>query len=618
MDPRIETVTNEWRFRSCEPGYAGLNALAEAGFSGSVTAEGATGFMVNGRLVGIAGGTIESFWSSDIAALEADEPAQALLCAMLISDESVEAEYYTGETPISTVHETLASGSFSGYLELSENVFSGDYFIIYHGGTTKSVALLGTEERVITGDEAFERASDEVGIYEVKSVSIEVISIPEPEVDDSANGITAVDSEDADESTPTESPIDSTKTDDPATNESSETPTSAATGTGSPIESEPVAAPTQAGQAGGEVSSEDGVDRDIAALAEAARGGEAATVARSGKDSVATTDEWVMIPALDPAETTESDPSDEPEPDQQPDASSSPTESAADPEPEADDGEVSELAAELDAANRENERLRERIAELEARIAELEDESGGDDLTPVEAIGGTNLFVRYATKGRNTLEAAITGEADREQIEQNLQLERHTQFETDDLSVSGEPYSDFLRGSLEYRFISWLLTEMLFDLRDAGQERSFEAMVEIFPEVDRIEFHGTVPVHTEEGGDRRSEQYTFDVVCRDSMGAALLVANVHDDRTPVGESPVADLLASANTVASARPSLAGAFFVTRSYFEPEAMETVADATSGGLLRGSSRDSYVSVSRKHGFHLCLVEARDSSFHLNVPD
>lgn len=612
MDPRIETVTQEWRFRSCDPGYAGLHALAEGGFSGSVAAEGATGFMVNGRLVGISGGSVESFWSSDIAALEATDPSEALLCAMLIANGTVEAEYYTGETPIDTVHEKLSSGGFSGYLELSENVFSGDYFITYYGGTAKSVALLGTEERVITGDEAYERACDEVGIYEVKKVSVEVIDIPEPEVDDSA-----IEEPDPIAEEPTEP--SATDVGDDETSEESMT-AEADSPNSSKAASETTASPqetTQSRTSPGQADSQ-----DLAALAEAARGGEAAAVTHRGPDQVSSTDEMITIPALDPATTVSVEP--EQKTAESEDTSSAPVtqevESTEDQETQSsvDEEEIDELTAELDAATRENERLRNRVEELEDRIAELEGGPDETDFSPPEAINGTNLFVRYQTKGRNTLEEAVNGTADQAAIAQNLQLERHTQFDATDVIVEGEPYDDFLRMSLEYRFVSWLLNGLLFELREAGQDKRFEALVEVFPQIDRIEFHGTVPIHTDDGGERRSDQFTFDVVFRNSMGAALLVANVHDDRQPVDEGPVADLLAAANDVATAKPSLSGAFFVARSYFEPKAMETVADATGGGLLRGGSRESYVSVSRKHGFHLCLVEARDSTFHLNVPE
>lgn len=606
MDPRIETVTKGWRFRSCQPGYGGLHALAEGGFSGSVAADGATGFMVNGRLVGIANGSIESFWSSDISALETDEPVEALLCGMLIEDDSVEAEYYTGETSISTVHKTLANGSFSGYIELSENVFSGDYFVLYYGGTAKSVALLGTEDRVITGEEAFDRASDEVGIYEVKSVDIEIIDIPEPEVDDSGT----------DEPDPIEEQPEPSGQPEPETQSPDPTPEP------SPVPDEPVDPPEPQPDTTlpPSVDATDPDDGDLATLAEAASGGNAASVTSPASSTIETLDQGALrtIPALDPNRSSDPEPEPEANPEPAPESEIQPTpEPEQTPEPAQPSPEVEELETELDSLRRENERLKNQIAELETTLAEYEADEEAE-MSRSAALDGTNLFVRYEAQGRNTLENALDGTAEPDTIQRNIRLERHTRFEAADVTVDGEPFEAFLEASLEYRFADWLLRDLLFELAEAGQHRAFQGLIEAIPEVDRVEFQGTVPVHTEEAGERSSQQFEFDIVCRDSMGAALLIANVHDARTPVGDGEVGDLLAEANAITTAKPSLKGAMFVSRSYFEPGALETVADATGGGLLRGSSRESYVSVNRKHGFHLCLVEARDSTFHLNVPD
>ena len=612
MDPRIETVMNEWRFRSCEPGYAGLHALEDAQFSGSVTADDATGFMVNGRLVGITNGSIESFWSSDIAALETDEPAEALLCAMLIADFEVEAEYYTGETPIAEVHETLASGNFSGYIELSENVFSGDYFVIYYGGTSKCVALLGTEERVISGDEALQRASDEVGIYEVKSVSITVIDLPDPEVDDSIR----------EEEPVVESNQEVTRDDTEAAPQPVEEPT-----TQTPPEPEPQNSPRPPSQP----PSGDPIDpadpNDLATLAEAARGGDAAAVSPSrttDSDPLKGDGEWITIPSIDPNNTTIYNPENESEDAEAEQPSDTQEMKQTVDQPPNDDHDIhpnhAELQAELDAAKRENERLRNRVEELQDRIEEFEEDSSSSELLADDAFSQTNLFVRYQSKGGNTLADAVAGNAtdDRALIKENIRLERHTRFEVDDVTIEGTPFVDFLESSLEYRFASWLLQDLLFELQDAGLVKGFKAVVDVIPEIDRVQFHGTVPIHTESQGERRSEQFNFDIVFRDSMGAVLLVANVHDDRAPVEGEPVEEMLSQVNEITLAKSTLSGAFYVTKSYFEPAVLETVAEATSGGLLRGSSRESYVSVSRKHGFHLCLVEARNSTFHLNVPD
>ncbi|MFC6988273.1 hypothetical protein ACFQJD_05250 [Haloplanus sp. GCM10025708] len=78
------------------------------------------------------------------------------------------------------------------------------------------------------------------------------------------------------------------------------------------------------------------------------------------------------------------------------------------------------------------------------------------------------------------------------------------------------------------------------------------------------------------------------------------------------------LVDQATTVTEAVDSLAAAFFLTTSYFDPDAMEVTADATGGGLFSRTKRKSYVKISRTRGFHLCLAEARDGGFYLTVPD
>jgi hypothetical protein len=64
--------------------------------------------------------------------------------------------------------------------------------------------------------------------------------------------------------------------------------------------------------------------------------------------------------------------------------------------------------------------------------------------------------------------------------------------------------------------------------------------------------------------------------------------------------------------------MATAFYVTESFFEPEALEAVAEETGGGFLSRSKRKSFVKLSRKQGYHVCLVEARNNEFHVNVPE
>ncbi|MFD1526344.1 DUF7527 domain-containing protein, partial [Halolamina salina] len=80
---------------------------------------------------------------------------------------------------------------------------------------------------------------------------------------------------------------------------------------------------------------------------------------------------------------------------------------------------VDRLETELDAAESELEAAREYVPD------------GDHEITPEEAMAGTNLFVRYERKGGPTLEDAHSGDAGREAVNDNIRLEHHTEFDDD-------------------------------------------------------------------------------------------------------------------------------------------------------------------------------------------
>ncbi|MFB6091057.1 MAG: hypothetical protein ABEJ97_08365, partial [Halobellus sp.] len=294
--------------------------------------------------------------------------------------------------------------------------------------------------------------------------------------------------------------------------------------------------------------------------------------------------------------------------------------------------EYRERVEELEAAR---EKQRERIDELEAERERLESEverleselesarasegtGAGDDptetMSPDRALAGTNLFVRYDRKGEATLEHAHDGKAAREDVGANLRLEHHTTFETDGLVVDDRPYEEFLRDSTEYSFAEWVVTDLLYEIGETGNRTKLGGVFDAIPQIDRVELSGTVGFQGEEGAEQRD----FDVIFRDKMGDPLFVADINASRNATTEAMVGSLVENAGTVAENDESLSAGFYVTESFYEPGALETVADATGGGLLSRSNKLSYVKLSRKQGYHLCLVEARNGEFHLNVPD
>jgi len=834
MSTHVVDRVDSWDERSFSGGYRELHELADADFSGVVRANGAELFMTRGVVVGIRMGSIEDFEDATGSAYEAPADALPLLAVMQERSDEVRAKYYSEDTSIATVDETLADGGFTGYIELSENVLSGDYYLVYHAGKSMAVAFVGESSKLLDDDEAFETADDEVGIYQVRPVDIEPIEIPEPSTPadeaDAGTGAVASASETDTEATTDESGGDGTATaneagtsdeepgdhgtagaggaaagttggdpaqaasepaagaaaetadrgteqraqrgssadettqrgdDQPArTAESSQHPSdgqrersqSAASresgageasegrtaSTGEQQQTERTAtgaeqrsssqgsgrqsaasesarreanggSASQTGDAqehtAGDASTRepttesatDGPARQPEQQAQSARGTEQQATA-GGQASTAGTEtpgvtpgdvEVRAIPSLNPDQTAIPDGNPEPAPPQtggqQAGGASQATERTPEPEPEpaprqqesqpqgaqepvepepepqqsqpqgqpagvpdervteleeqlqAKDEEIDRLEAELSETSEHNEELEQRLAEVEAerdelaaeveqledQLAQLEEEFGAATdadrrLTPAEALSGTDIFVRYHSKGKATLEKAHNGSPRREDVNENLRLEKHTQFDADSASVGGQAYAEFLETTLEYQFVQWVVRDLLFEIRDTGHEKALQDLYDVLPQVDRAELSGVIRVtYTEDGQQTQSEE-TFDVVLRDRMGNPLLVANLNDTREATTESMMEGLITSAERVGQASDTFAGAFYVTESFFEPSALEIADESTKGGILSRDKRKSFVNITRKNGYHLCLVEARNENFHLAVPE
>jgi hypothetical protein len=752
MDSDIVEAVTEWESREVTGGHARLADLADGSFTGAVTAGTAWLFMLNGRVVGVFDGSMADFDGGAVTAYEAPDPSLPLLFAMRETGGESRAKYYTEDTPLSEVDDTLSAGNFTGYVELSENVLSGDYYLVYHGGRSLACAFVGNSRRVLTGEEAFERAADEVGIYQVYEVDLEVTEVPEADGSETtgADDIDAVGAA----TTAAAAGSETEATPDPGPAADAENESAPSTMDHGDADPEGTVEPTRV-DAGGSSDTTDGTDRTDSGDAEAEPTGtgaeaipdepgttdsgdaeasdpvagddETATApprssaqredtaasaatevgaeesdpdprAASAPGGVADTDsvrtpadqdvfseeaEWreaTAIPSLDPSnsELPEGHPG-APDDDvdaapegtdgrsprktpRRPDRTASPT---AAEETDADDEEGSEtepdpqvaelrerlhearqareeaetdrerLSARADDLESERDRYRERVQELESDVEALQAEvdrlegalaeaeagpggPGGRTMAPDAALEGTNLFVRYDSKGGATLEKAHAGDVDREAFVENLRLEHHTSFDTEDLTVADQPYGAFLRSTIEYGFVRWVVEDLLYEIRETGHTGDLDRLFDALPKVDRAELYGTVSVVYTEDGEENREQQTFDVVLRDRMGNPLVVANLNDSRDPATGDEMTSLVGTARRVKETSDSLGAAFFVTASYFEPGALETAADATGGGLLGREKRASFVKLSRKSGFHLCLVETREGNFHVNVPE
>lgn len=289
----------------------------------------------------------------------------------------------------------------------------------------------------------------------------------------------------------------------------------------------------------------------------------------------------------------------------------------------ADSGRIKRIERRLEAIEREGDReglvaenreLRETVERLEDRIEELEGDTGtaaGPEIGADEAIAGTNLFVRYASKGEPTLSDLDSREVDPDAVRSNLRLDYHTEFE-EDASVKGRPFEDFIETTTGYRFLDWLAGTLPFEIRDTGSEEELSDLYEAIPRIDRAEFDATLELDD-------GETVAFDVVAFDKHGTPLVTARLHDSREPATREIVAGLEEATSTATSTYPGIAAAMVVAASYFDPEALKVVEGVTGGGgFLSRNSKRSYVTLSRNRGYHLGLVEARSEKLYLSVPD
>ncbi|QLD84994.1 hypothetical protein HWV23_04420 [Natronomonas halophila] len=771
------TVIEEWEVSPFDGGFDGLRDLQSRRFSGAVEVGDSRLFLREGEPLAVVSnfeedpreGRIDVFEDAAGRLHEASAPATASLAAMLALDGEVRGRYFSDDTPISRVHETLSGGGFTGYIELSENVLSGDYFVVYEDGDEDYIGYISASGRLITDEEAQQKAEGEIGIYDVVAVSLPDVEIPEPSEPDAGTAAAGVVSDTEPESEPestteptpvadsgpepesepapesdaeaqsettasvSEPEADSEPASEPAPESESEPaaePTGEAesdpavepeTGPESPAEPAPTAEPTADSEAetsptaDTETDSEDDdaspgsaatPQPDDPSDAAAATEPETEPVSTQATETATDTEEsttpaadtesdgrepsgssWnstesqpptsdstsdptgsVMdgitarsVPSIDPentgrgqtsdgetaaggaaaatsaAETQRTQATSEPEPEPEPESEPASEQAAAPPDAESAEetvpedevqdrimevrqeyeAELDSLRSELDALRAERDRLQERVETLEA----AEESAGGAgagasgvSLTPDRALAGTSLFVRDEGPGGPTLEDAHAGNVDADELDENLRIEYHTQFEDEGATVDGEPFDAFLTSSPRYAFAEWLLTSLLFEIQSTRSESVMRPLYDALPEIDRISFDDTVAV----GEDEEGRDIEFDVVARDRMGDPLVVANMDESRDPTHADSLEPLIDDASDIGMDADRFAGAFAVTSSYFEPDALEAAREATSGSLLSREKYRNFVKLSRNKGFHLCLVESRDESFHMTMPE
>ncbi|PSQ12509.1 hypothetical protein BRC99_05265 [Halobacteriales archaeon QS_7_69_60] len=623
-----DTVMDEWEASPFDDGLDELARLRSRGFSGAVEAGTDWLFLSAGEPVAVVSspneapqpGDADAFEGASGRAHEAPHPTAARLAPMLALEGEVRGEYFTDDTPLSTVHETLSDGGFSGYVELSRNVLSGDYYAVYDDGAAEYVGFIGSSNRLITDGEAESKAESEVGIYSVVAVDLPDVDLPDAAAPTStrtgATTTTGTGATTADDGGGPET-VDDADADTGLFDDSDDSMTEHDDGIsagGGPSDPEPAAGGHDAGTTGRVDGTTTG-------------GPDLETTGDTGVETTDDPDETTAVPSLDPEESGRIGAAVDNESDDGTATVGTETETTPASEPAtgttdrgtATAAELETLRTELETLRRTQERLSERVSALESgggTGAPTESGGGGrpstgSSLSPAEALSRTTLFVREGTRGGPTLEDVHAGDADRRTLAANVRLELHTRFDEDGVTVDGEPFESFLTDTGAYAFVEWLATTLPFEIRSTDSEEPMQYIYDALPEVDRVFFDETVSVD----GD---QEVTFDVVVRNRMGDPLFVATLEEGPDPTSAGAIEPFITRASDLCADSDSLGGAFVVTESYFESDGLELAREATSKSLLSREKHRSFVSLTRKDGYHLCLVEAREDALYMTLPE
>lgn len=170
MDYNIQSITNYWDEIDVTGATVRSFGPVDRAFSGRVqiatpSESPCSVLIVNGYAVQ----TSESLPKSDVSVIgakEAQDPSLPFLVA--VEGRSTERlRRYTRDLSLEKVVDKLTGTGFTGYVELVENVVSGDYYVTFHAGRPRYVAIHSEERPPVIGEEAKEEMFKEVGIYSV-------------------------------------------------------------------------------------------------------------------------------------------------------------------------------------------------------------------------------------------------------------------------------------------------------------------------------------------------------------------------------------------------------------------------------------------------------------------
>lgn len=567
MEQSILSKVESWERHSFLRGYAELRGMEGESFSGVIGVRDSWMFMLNGKIVGIDNGGIEDFEGTEGSIYVSPHPSLPLLFSMQTSVKEKGMQYYTDDKPIEEVDAMLREAEFTGYLELSENVLSGDYYIVYHRGRSMNVAFIGNVKRLITDEEAREGTEGEVGIYEVNSVAIKPILIPEEKSTENLHQEIiemAVESE------------------------------------GEIVGEQEVAPEVESIP---DVSSEEPPREVIKKDVEEGRIFEGEAEWRKSRvvPSIDPTRDGAMVTALKKEKEKEI-------------------------KGEIEDGEeLKEIIEEIEE-NQNDPDIPENVPSKGSQESQRGGRSAQNIVDEEFAKEKSNIFIRYKKDDGPTLLKSLKRKEKYgiDAVKANLKYEIYSRFEVDNTLVKGkrgtEEVEEYIRKTPEYRFAEWAYLTLPYEIKGTENVKLLKSLYRAIPRIERVRLRSVVETFEKEGDSRR---YRFDVIMDDAEGRPLIVANVNDDVDPTGGEMITELVDSASKVAEYEDTFVAAFLVSSSYHSKETREVATKKIKGKRRsrKGDSKikDPRVKVSRKSKYYLGLVDCREGEeVHLVFPE
>ena len=572
-------------------------------FSGVLRSNGEDAYVVNGKIVGYTGQDVTEIDIDNCHAQKAPSPVFPLLITMReIVSKNERGKYITSDTPFDEADSMVRDGGFIGYIELSEEVISGDYYGVYDGQGEMYVGLLDNGG-VLFGDEAFEQAQKEVGIYRIVEADIgDVIPVrelvssqskPDEELE------TEIDSTPENDSSELEPPNTQHTEDSLTKNDTAKVSSQQDPFTEPEVETKSITSPPEVSEANfddvqEEVETPDGDDIDIPNEVESVMGDGNNTKDRpqSGESNKEMREKFADV--RNKIEELSQ-------------------------RVEQNEEKFKNFEQDITNLNKKIDQLTKELQMLSTSDESMNDNTGShtdradnsadvQELTREQALERIDVFARYKSKSDTTVSEAVEDTSLRDAASENIYFDSHTRFEKENVRINGELYDDFILGSVEMAFTKWILKELVYEIQDTGHTDSISDVYQNIPDINRAEFYGGIEVD--------DEYVEFDIIYWDSHGEPLFVCDTESGKEPVTGDQLEELMKKTQKVHREYSTIGGAFFVTSSFYEPKALQMASNDVKSGLL--SSKEGYIKMNRKQGFHLCLFEERNGGFTMALPD